>query len=90
MSQYIEWSALGQVVVAGLLVGAGLPAMFALGLKLLAPAVPAAEAATLSDATSAAEPVRLAGARIAGAVACFAVVGLALAFGIVKLVAGGH
>ena len=35
MSQYIDWSALGQVVAFGLLVGAGLPALFALGVRAL-------------------------------------------------------
>ena len=31
MSDFIEWSALGNIVVVGLLVGAGVPFMFALG-----------------------------------------------------------
>lgn len=35
MSGIIEWGALGQVVLVGLLVGAGVPALFALGLRLL-------------------------------------------------------
>ncbi|GMA23697.1 hypothetical protein GCM10025864_14560 [Luteimicrobium album] len=33
MSSYVDWSALGQVVLASVLVGAGLPALFALGLR---------------------------------------------------------
>jgi len=36
MSGFIEWDALGKVVVWGLLVGAGLPALFALGVRSLA------------------------------------------------------
>jgi hypothetical protein len=35
MTQYVEWAALGQVVLFGLLVGAGLPAVFALGVRAL-------------------------------------------------------
>lgn len=36
MQQYIEWGALANVVLVGLLVGAGLPALFALGVRALA------------------------------------------------------
>lgn len=36
MSEFIEWGALAQVVGVGLLVGAGLPALFALGVRALA------------------------------------------------------
>lgn len=36
MSQYIEWSALGNIIVFGILVGAGLPALFAVGVRTLA------------------------------------------------------
>ena len=36
MQQYIEWGALANVVVVGLLVGAGLPTLFALGVRALA------------------------------------------------------
>lgn len=31
MSEFVEWSALGNVVVVGILVGAGVPFLFALG-----------------------------------------------------------
>lgn len=36
MSDFIEWSALGKIVVVGLIVGAGLPALFAVGVRSLA------------------------------------------------------
>ncbi len=36
MSEFIEWGALANVVVVGLLVGAGLPTLFALGVRSLA------------------------------------------------------
>ena len=36
MNTYIEWGALANVVIAGLVVGAGLPALFAVGVRALA------------------------------------------------------
>ncbi len=36
MSDYIKWRALAEVVVVGLIVGAGLPALFAVGVRALA------------------------------------------------------
>jgi len=70
--------ALWQVVAVGLLLGAGLPALFALGLRLWYGA-PAAEGAI-------ARP-RPTGMTV-GAVVCFGVVGLAALFGIVVIVFG--
>ncbi len=75
MSQYIEWSALGQVVVAGLVVGAGLPALFALGVRFAVDGGPG----------------RLPGGwRRLVAGACFLVVLAAVAGGLALIVAGGH
>lgn len=36
MSDFIEWSALGNIVWVGILIGAGIPALFALGVRALA------------------------------------------------------
>ena len=36
MTDFIEWAALGKIVVVGLVVGAGLPALFAVGVRSLA------------------------------------------------------
>jgi hypothetical protein len=36
MSDYIEWDALVDVLTVGLVIGAGLPALFALGVRALA------------------------------------------------------
>ena len=96
----IEWGSLGQVLVAGLIVGAGIPALFALGLRLLAGTTPADAsggpvAPSSSDANDAptsrvvAIP-RPSPARLAGAIACMGVVVGAIAFGLVFLVSGGH
>jgi hypothetical protein len=84
MSGFIEWGALAQVVVAGLLVGAGIPALFALGLRLLSVPVVGAEGGT--------DPVaaRPGLARRIGGLTCFAVVVAAVVAGVVFLVSGGH
>jgi hypothetical protein len=99
MSDFIEWGALGQVLVAGVLVGAGIPALFALGLRLLAgPARDREEAAARAaaarrtsqdDAVAVAIP-RPGPARLAGAVLCLALVVAAVATGLFVVVSGGH
>lgn len=78
MSQFIEWSALGQVVVVSLLVGAGLPALFAVGVRLIAS--PGARD------TSGALPLW----RRAGAIAAFGSVAAAIAVAVAVIAAGGH
>ena len=71
-------NSLWQVVLVGLLLGAGLPAVFALGLKSLS-----AGARTNPDGTSTATT-----AGKVGAVACFAVVLIAIIAGILMLMQG--
>lgn len=71
-------NSLWQVVLVGLLLGAGLPAIFALGLKSLS-----VGAHTNPDGTSTATP-----AGKAGAVLCFAVVLIAIIAGILMLMQG--
>ncbi|WP_159793525.1 hypothetical protein [Puerhibacterium puerhi] len=89
MSDFIEWGALAQVAVAGLVVGAGIPALFALGLRLLTQ--PAAGAAGAADgAEGAAQPVRRSVPRVVGATLCLGVVVGVLALGLTFLVTGGH
>jgi len=66
---------LWQVILVGLLLGAGLPAMFALGLRLLD------SGTTTVDETGAATTTRSPLTRVA-AVACFAVVVIAIVTGI--------
>jgi hypothetical protein len=73
-SSWINLDALWKIVVVGLLLGAGLPALFAVGLRALAPA----EAGTAR-----------AGGNVVGktvAVLCFAVVLAAIAWGIYSVV----
>jgi hypothetical protein len=78
MSEYIEWGALADVITMGLVVGAGLPAVFARGVRALVG--PGARAEL--DA----RPPR----RIAAAIACFSVVGSAIVGAIVVIGNGGH
>ena len=100
MNDYIEWSALGQVLVAGVLVGAGIPALFALGLRLLAGTTPNSEATVhlaehpsqdaAGRASGAVAAVRPSPVRLAGALLCMAVVVAAIGTGLFFVVAGGH
>jgi hypothetical protein len=94
MSGIIEWGALGQVVVAGLLVGAGVPALFALGLRLLTLPVRAGvvEAGGTHDADTAgaADGAAPGLARRLGGYLCLALCVAAIATGLAFLVSGGH
>jgi hypothetical protein len=100
MSDFIEWSALAQVLVAGVLVGAGIPALFALGLRLLAgtapnqeDAVPAVDQTSQDGARQAPGAMTIARpgpARLVGAVLCLAVVVAAVVTGLIVVVSGGH
>ncbi len=84
MNSWINFSALWQIVVVGIICGAGLPALFAIGLRVLSqPRLNAAPAGPDSDTIVAAGPVGIA---IAGA--CFAVVLAAIGWGIYLIVAG--
>lgn len=76
-----SFSALWQVLVVGLLLGAGLPALFALGmLSLSRGRMAGADGHLRSDAP----PVSLAGK--IGAIVCFGLVILTALFGIIVLV----
>lgn len=81
---WINWSALWKIIVLGLLAGAGLPALFAVGLRCLAmrPAHVTAGAQPDDDSIYAGNPIGL-----AGAVACFAVILAAIGWGIYSIVA---
>jgi hypothetical protein len=83
MSSWINLSAIWRIVVVGLLAGAGLPALVAVGLRALSPR--AASSATNGTATAGENP-----AGVTVAVLCFAVVLAAIGYGIYLIVAGGH
>jgi len=78
MTGFIEWGALGRIVIVGLVVGAGLPALFAVGVRALAGP---------GSTNDAGQRPRL---RLAVALACFAVIVSAIATAIVLIGRGGH
>jgi hypothetical protein len=99
MNSWVDLHALWQIVVIGLLAGAGLPAVFAFGLRALAldgrhdttavRAVPAGGSG--SDQVASGDAGLLAGASalgIAVATVCFAIVLAAIGYGIYLIVAG--
>ena len=69
---------LWQVVLVGLLLGAGLPAIFAFGLKALSVGEPSDDAAAAGTTTRVARPA----VATAAAIACFTVVVVAIVAGI--------
>jgi hypothetical protein len=84
VSNWIDLSALWQIVVVGLLAGAGLPALFAVGLRLLAlPGNRAQPVAADSDQMVGGNPLGIAGGTL-----CFAIVLAAIGWGIYLIVAG--
>ncbi len=78
MSSYVEWDALARVVVGGVVIGAGLPALFAFGVRSLA--------GPGSHDASGRRPFLA----VAGAVAAFAVVVAAIVTAIVLITSGKH
>ncbi len=78
MSNYVEWDALGQVILVGLVVGAGLPALFAVGVRMVAS----------PDARD--ERGELPMWRKASAGAAFGAVALAIVAAVAAIAAGGH
>jgi hypothetical protein len=80
MSDWIDLSALWRIVVLGLVFGAGLPALFGIGLRLLSPPQPAVASAGQART---ARPTAVAAAGL-----CFVVVLAAVGWGIYLIVAG--
>ena len=84
MNSWINLTALWQIVVVGVLAGAGLPALFAIGLVALNRPGPRAQTVGPdSDTVYAGNTMGL-----ATAVACFAVVLAAIGYGIYLIVSG--
>jgi hypothetical protein len=84
MNQWIDYTALWEIVVVGLLAGAGLPALFALGLRALA--TPGKGHVRTTER----ELVGGNPAGIAVAALCFLIVLGAIGYGIYIIVASGH
>lgn len=78
MSEFVNWGALANVVVVGLVVGAGLPALFAVGVRALAG--PGSRDAAGRRPT----------ARVVLALGSFGAVVAAIVVAVVLIVSGGH
>jgi len=76
MGTYIEWGALLNIIVFGLLIGAGLPGLYALGVRSL-------------DTSSRAVGRNALLLKVA-AYACFAIVVAAILGALIFIAAGGH
>jgi len=84
MSDWIDGTAVWEIVVFGLLAGAGLPALFAIGMRALS--IPArGQAADGQDQLVGGNP-----AGIAVAAVCFLIVLAAIGYGIYIIVKSGH
>ena len=79
MDKWINLTAIWQILVVGLLAGAGLPALVAVGLRVLSPG---------SGAGAGAGSVAV--GRYGAALSCFAIVLAAIGYGIYLIVIGGH
>jgi hypothetical protein len=84
MNSWIDLKAVGEIVVIGLLAGAGLPALFAIGVRALG--APGKGHVTVSED----EVVGGSRAGLAVAIACFLIVLAAIAYGIYIIVAFGR
>jgi hypothetical protein len=78
---WINWTALGKIVVVGLIAGAGLPALFAVGLVALDRRPGGAEAAPDDAKVYGGNPIGLVIAAV-----CFAVVLAGIGWGIYEIV----
>lgn len=87
-SSWINLDALWKIVVVGVLLGAGLPALFAVGLRAMSPAERPAAGEPAEGGAVATAGVQADGGILGKAVAvlCFAVVLAAIAWGIYSIV----
>jgi hypothetical protein len=83
MNSWINVKAIGEILIVGMLCGAGLPALVAIGLRVLS-------VSPIQDPTGFAVAVRPSPLRIAVAALCFAVVLAAIGYGIYLIVKSGH
>jgi hypothetical protein len=90
MDSWINTGAVGLIIGLGLLFGAGLPALFAVGLRAISPAQPAHRPAPSSAGAAVSSLPAVHPARLVAAALCFAVVLAATAWGIYLIVAQGH
>ena len=88
MNTWINLTALWKIVVIGLAAGAGLPAVFALGLRALNPGSASAPAAAGAEGGAAAPAIGRSAGGIVIAGICFAAVLAGIGWGIYSVVHG--
>ena len=88
MSSWIDFTALGQIIVVGLLAGAGLPAIFAIGLRALSMGHHPVQTAGAGGGGDSEQIVGGSPAGIAIAAVCFVIVLAAIGYGIYLIVSG--
>jgi len=91
MNTWINLKALWEIVVVGLIAGAGLPALFALGMVALS--LPGARAQTAGADSDTVESDSLVGGSLPGMIAgalCFLIVLGAIGWGIYAIYQSGH
>jgi len=84
MNEWIDWRAVWEIVIVGLLAGAGLPALFAIGMRVLG--TPGKDHVRVTED----ELVGGNPAAIAIAALCFAIVLGAVGYAIYIIVVSGH
>ncbi len=91
---WINWNALWKIVLYGLLLGAGLPALFAVGLRALAlPGGGRVQTAGAGGTGSDSDSDQLVGGNVLGMIIagiCFLIVLAAIAWGIYEVYKIGH
>ncbi len=90
MNDWINLTALWQIVVVGLIAGAGLPALFAIGMRMVSLS---GGARTQTAGTDSADSDTLIGGSVPGMVAgaiCFLIVLAAIGWGIFAIYQAGH
>jgi hypothetical protein len=94
MNSWIDLTALWQIVVLGLLAGAGLPALFAIGLRALSlPGSARARTASAGGSPESGDSDGIVGGSVPGIVAaavCFLIVLGAIGWGIWAIYNAGH
>ena len=92
-SSWIDLDALWKIAALGVLLGAGLPALFAIGLRALGPGSGASAASTVEATEGGGQPAaaKASGTMLGGAIAvlCFAVVLAVIGWGVYKIVNPG-
>lgn len=93
MNSWIDLTALWQIVVVGLIAGAGLPALFAIGLRALSLPGGSHLPGGSRAQTAGADSDGVVGGSVVGmivAAVCFAIVLSAIGWGIVAIYQAGH